>query len=66
MTGHAEQRVRRALQPDGALRMAIAVPLGRLGPRAALRDRLDVDLQSRSPAHGPGWIYAKAAAAMAA
>lgn len=42
--------------------MAVAVALGRLGPCAALRDRLDVDLQSRSPAHGPGWIYAKAAA----
>lgn len=38
------------IQPDRAVRMAVAVPLGRLGPCAALRDRLDVDLPSRPPA----------------
>lgn len=47
---------------DRAVRMAVAVPLGGPGPRAAFRDRLDVDLQSRPPEHGLGRIYAKTAA----
>nr|QGY72917.1 hypothetical protein [Mycetohabitans sp.] len=33
-----------------------------LRPRAAVRDRLDVDLQSRPPEHGLGRIDAKTAA----
>ncbi|PPB82821.1 hypothetical protein B0O95_11394 [Mycetohabitans endofungorum] len=58
----AAECVRRAVQPDRALRMAIAVSLEKPRPRAAVRDRLDVDLQSRPPEHSLGRIDAKTAA----
>lgn len=41
--------------------MAVTVLLERLGSRPAFRSPRDVDLQSRSPEHGLGRIYAKTA-----
>lgn len=52
----AAERLRGAIQPDGALRMALAILLGRPCACAALRNRTDVAIQSRAPEHGP-WRY---------
>lgn len=58
----AAKRVYRTVQPDRAIRMAVAVSVGRAGAGSRSGGRLDVDLQSRAPEYGIGRLYPEAAA----
>ncbi|MDP9651587.1 hypothetical protein J2793_007062 [Paraburkholderia caledonica] len=58
----AGKRVHRTVQPDRAIRMAVAVSVGRPGASSRSGGRLDVDLQSRAPEYGIGRFYPEAAA----
>src|SRR5690606_11846916 len=54
--------LRRTVQQDRALRMAVPISLGRSGPCTTRRHAVDVVLQSRAPKYGSGRIYPKTAA----
>jgi transposase InsO family protein len=58
----ATECLRRTVQQDRALRMAVPISLGRSGPCTARRHAVDVVLQSRTPKYGTGRIYPKTAA----
>jgi len=62
-TGQAPTEcLRRTVQQDRALRMAVPISLGRSGPCTTRRHAVDVVLQSRAPKYGSGRIYPKTAA----
>src|SRR5690606_27944102 len=54
--------LRRTVQQDRALRMAVPISLGRSGPCTTRRHAVDVVLQSRAPKYGSGRICPKTAA----
>jgi hypothetical protein len=62
----AAKRLRRTFQQDRALRVAIAVPLGRPRSHPGFRDRLDVDLDHDRPHMALGGFTPKQRLAMAA
>lgn len=53
--------LRRTVQQDRALRMAVPISLGRSAPRTARRHAVDVVLLSRAPKYGSERIYPKTA-----